>query len=163
MTFRVPSNPKHSVTHDWHPEGSHLVPPPHARLPHGTGLPLTCSASTTKTCLALSEASCYTQGLEEPRNRPGKWRSKQKCCPQPCEIRSPLLFSIRPTFSPVALSAPVSAEAFSTVLPLSGFQEESQTHQTPNILSCVANGKVKKPLLLLEDFTTVSFPQIPIL
>lgn len=38
-------------------------------------------------------------------NRPGKWGSKQKCCPQSCEIRPPL-----PTFSPAALSALVSLQ-----------------------------------------------------
>lgn len=46
---------------------------------------------------------------------------------------------------------------------ISGLLKESQTHWTPNILSCVANGKIKKPLLQLEDFTAVSFPQIPVL
>lgn len=66
MTFEVPSNPKHSVTHDWHwLGGTPSGPTASCAVASQKRLPLTCSTSTTKKCLPLSEASCSTQGLEE--------------------------------------------------------------------------------------------------
>lgn len=112
----------------------------------------------TKKCLALSEASCYTQGLEEPGNSlENEDQSKNAVLNL---VRSGLLCHLAssPHFPSCPFSTGVYAEAFSTTLPISGLQEESQTHWTPNILHCAANGNIKLPLL--EDFTSVSFPQI---
>lgn len=140
-------------------EGSHLVPLPHVWMPHRTGCPSLAPLPPQRSVL-LSQKKVATP--RDLRNLGTGLENEDQSKNAVLNLaRLGLLCHLAsgPHFPQLSFQHwCLCRSLFHYPSHLWALGRVSNTLDTPNILSCVTNGKIKKPLL--EDFTSVLFPQI---